>query len=237
MSRTGIQIIEQFQDLQKRIIQCVKCPRLVAYREMVARNKRKMYKDCTYWGKPVPGFGDPRARGLIIGLAPAAHGGNRTGRLFTGDRSGDWLYGALHQFGYANQPDSLHAGDGLVLDDVYVSAAARCAPPDNKPLPGEFESCQSYLLEEIQLLENLRAVVVLGKVAFDAYLKTRQKIFSEPPGRRPNFGHGAVHQFSDGITMISSYHPSQRNTQTGRLTAEMFDSVFASLRAALDCPS
>jgi uracil-DNA glycosylase family 4 len=222
--------------LQEQIVRCTRCPRLVAYRARVARHKRRRYRDWEYWGKPVPSFGDRHARLLIIGLAPAAHGGNRTGRMFTGDQSGDWLYGTLHRFGFANQPTSRHRDDGLVLQDAYITAAARCVPPANKPSRAELENCRPYLVRELQLLRRVRVVVPLGKIAFDAYLAARRQLGLPLPRPRPRFAHAAVTQLPDGVVLIASYHPSRQNTQTGRLTHAMFDAVFAQARRALAAP-
>jgi len=212
---------------------CRRCPRLVEYRERVAQEKRRAYRDWEYWGRPLPGFGDPAARLMVIGLAPATHGGNRTGRMFTGDRSGDWLYQTLHRFGFANQPTSTHRGDGLRLNDAYVTAAARCAPPDNKPTTQELRNCQPYLEREVELLRKVRVVVALGRIAFDAYLSARRALRMPVPQPRPQFGHAAIRELSD-VLLIGSYHPSQRNTQTGMLTHAMFDRVFAAARRLLE---
>ncbi len=209
------------------------CPRLVAHREAVARDKRRAFADWSYWGKPLPGFGDPHARLLIIGLAPAAHGGNRTGRLFTGDRSGDWLFATLHRFGFANQPTSEHRDDGLLLTGAFVTAAVRCAPPDNKPSRQEFADCRPFLQREITLLPEARIVVCLGKLAFDAYLATRVALQLPLPTPRPRFAHAAIHELGD-LALLGSYHPSQRNTQTGFLTQSMFDRVFSIARQRVD---
>jgi uracil-DNA glycosylase family 4 len=214
------------------VVSCHRCPRLVAHREQVARQKRRAYLDWEYWGKPLPGFGDPAARLLVIGLAPAAHGGNRTGRIFTGDRSGDWLFETLSRFGFANQATSTRRDDGLHLTDAYVTAAARCAPPDNKPSAEELANCRPFLERELALLKQLRVIVALGKVAFDAYLAARAARTQEIPRPRPGFGHAKVYQFAD-VVLIGSYHPSQRNTQTGMLTHAMFDRVFATARECL----
>ena len=222
--------------LNRQVIDCTLCPRLVEWRQRVARERRRMYRDWEYWGRPVSGFGDPQARALVIGLAPAAHGGNRTGRVFTGDRSGDMLYGALHRAGFANSPISRHRDDGLELHDAYVTAAVRCAPPDNKPTLAEFAACRPYLHRELDWFRNLRAVVALGAIAFDAYLLACRERGVALPTPRPRFGHGSVVTLPHGVTLLASYHPSQRNTQTGRLTAEMFDGVFAALRRVLDAP-
>lgn len=202
------------------VVDCFACPRLVAWRELVATEKRAAFRDETYWGRPVPGFGDPRARLLVVGLAPAAHGGNRTGRVFTGDRSGDWLYSALHRAGYANQPTSVHRDDGLQLKGAYVAAAVRCAPPDNKPTPAERDTCQPYLAREITLLGQLRVMVALGQFGFDALCR----VLGVRP--RPRFAHGLEVALPAGRWVICSYHPSQQNTFTRRLTVPMFDAVF-----------
>ncbi len=212
--------------LNEQIVSCCRCPRLVEYRERVARVKRRAFLDETYWGRPLPGFGDPKARILIVGLAPAAHGGNRTGRVFTGDLSGDFLYAALYRAGFANQPTSSHPGDGLELTDVYIAAAVRCAPPDNKPLPEEFDNCHEYLDRELQLLDRIRVVIALGHVAFDTALARRGIEIAKP---RPKFGHNCVYEIGP-YSLVTSYHPSQRNTQTGLLTRPMFDRVFARAR-------
>ncbi|MDP9441222.1 MAG: uracil-DNA glycosylase, partial [Actinomycetota bacterium] len=188
------------------IVDCFACPRLVAWRERVATEKRASFKDEPYWGRPVPGFGDPMARLLVVGLAPAAHGGNRTGRVFTGDRSGDWVYAALHRAGFANQPTSVHRGDGLQLRGAYVSAAVRCAPPDNKPTPAERDTCQPYLERELALLGELRVIVALGRFGFEVLCR----MLGVRP--KPPFGHGAEVQLPDRRWMICSYHPSQQNT-------------------------
>lgn len=220
--------------LNKRITDCTACPRLVEYRQAIAEQKRKQYRDWIYWGRPVPGFGDHQARLYVLGLAPAAHGGNRTGRVFTGDRSGDWLYEALHRYGFANQAESKSRKDGLTLMDCYIAATVRCAPPGNKPTPDEFESCNQYLEAEIRLLKNHRVVVALGKSAFDHYLKTCRSYGRTVPVPAPKFGHGAVHRFSWGVTLVGSYHPSQQNTFTGKLTRPMFHSVFQRARKEID---
>jgi uracil-DNA glycosylase len=213
--------------LQREIVHCARCPRLREYCAQVAVEKRRAYRDQVYWGRPVPGFGDPDARILVVGLAPAAHGANRTGRMFTGDRSGLWLYRALYQAGLANQPESISRDDGLELHGVYVSAAVRCAPPGNKPLPEEIRNCRPYLAREFDLLPNLRVVVALGKIAFDTYLdllKSRGVIRS-----RAAFSFGHDRQFTTAPhqpRLISSYHPSQQNTSTGKLTEKMLLAVF-----------
>jgi uracil-DNA glycosylase family 4 len=219
--------------LNETIVQCRKCPRLVRWREQVAKNPPRRYEGQEYWARPLPGFGDPQARLLIVGLAPAAHGGNRTGRIFTGDRSGDWLYASLYAAGFASQPTSTHRSDGLTLHDCYISAAVRCAPPDNKPTLGEFARCRPYLVRELQLFKNLRAVIALGKIAFDSYLTAYQVnggVVSKP---RPKFAHGKSILLPGGPRVIASYHPSQQNTFTGKLTHEMFSNIFQQARAAL----
>jgi uracil-DNA glycosylase family 4 len=206
------------------IVDCFACPRLVAWREQVAVEKVARYRDWEYWGRPIPGFGDPAARLLIVGLAPAAHGGNRTGRVFTGDRSGDWLYGALYRAGYANQPTSVSLDDGLRLDGAYIAAAVRCAPPANKPTPDERDRCVPYLVRELALLTELRVIVVLGQFAYDVVAR----MLGVRP--RPRFGHGAEVALANGVVLLCSYHPSQQNTFTGTLTEPMFDAVFTRAR-------
>ena len=219
--------------LNDRITHCTACPRLVTYRETVASEKRKQFENWNYWGRPVPGFGDAQARLYILGLAPAAHGGNRTGRVFTGDRSGDWLYDALHRFGFANQPLSHHRDDGLKLSDCYVGATVRCAPPDNKPTPQEFTACRPYLREELRLLGKIRVVVALGKIAFDHYLRACRDEGMTLPSPLPKFSHGIVQALPWGVTLIGSYHPSQQNTFTGLLTRPMFHQIFSTARQRL----
>lgn len=213
--------------LQNRIVGCTLCPRLVEWRERVAREKVRRYADAEYWGRPVPSFGDPRARLLVVGLAPAAHGANRTGRMFTGDRSGDWLYRALNRAGFANQTESQHRGDGLVLADCWITAAVHCAPPDNKPTPDEFRACRVHLVDEIAAFDRLRVVVGLGKLAFDAAVAAIREAGRAEIARKPAFGHGVEVQIADDLTLLGSYHPSQQNTFTGRLTEEMLDAVFS----------
>lgn len=219
--------------LHQEVASCERCPRLRSYCAEIARTKVKRYRNEEYWGRPVPGFGDPQARLLILGLAPGAHGANRTGRMFTGDDSGVWLYGALHQYGFASQPDSVGRADGMVLTDCYITAAGRCAPPDNKPATAELEACRPFLHRELDLLTDVRVVLVLGKIAHDAYLKVlRERGFA--PGKR-EFAHGAVHRFDDPAlpVLLCSYHPSRQNTNTGKLTREMWHGIFAGARALL----
>ncbi len=217
------------------IIACRKCPRLVEYRQRVARDKRRMYRDEVYWGKPVPGWGDPQARVYIVGLAPAAHGGNRTGRVFTGDSSGDFLFAALYRAGFANQPTSVSRDDGLNLDDVYIGAAVRCAPPDNKPLPSEFANCRPYLRREFELLPNVRVLIGLGQIGFTAALGLLQAHGVELPRPRPRFGHNVSYHIGK-FAVIATYHPSRQNTNTGRLTRAMFDQVFKRARKEMEKP-
>jgi uracil-DNA glycosylase len=221
--------------IRDQIVACNACPRLRNYCARVAQEKRRAYRDEVYWGKPVPGFGDPRARLLLVGLAPAAHGANRTGRVFTGDGiggSGDFLISALHRAGFANIPTSHHPDDGLVLDDAFIAAAVRCAPPDNKPTPEEIRRCLPHLVAELDALPRVRVVMALGRIAFDAYLQVPggRRVASRP---RPVFGHGSVHHLANGQTLIGCYHPSRQNTNTGKLTTAMMDSVFRRARREL----
>jgi uracil-DNA glycosylase len=209
--------------LEDEIVGCRACPRLVAWREEVAATRRAAYRDEEYWARPVPGFGDPDATIAVVGLAPAAHGGNRTGRVFTGDRSGDWLFGAMYRTGLANQPTSVRRDDGLRLQSAWVSAAVRCAPPANKPTPVERDTCLPYLVRELALLGSLRVVIVLGQFAYDALARVADL------GRRPRFGHGVeapAETAAGPLTVVCSYHPSQQNTFTGKLTQPMLDAVF-----------
>jgi uracil-DNA glycosylase family 4 len=213
---------------------CERCPRLRGYCREVAAARRRAYADWTYWGKPLPGFGDPRARLLILGLAPAAHGANRTGRMFTGDRSGDFLLAALHRAGFANRPESAHRDDGLALRGAYITAAVRCAPPANKPLPEEADRCRPYLVRELEILASLRAILALGRFAHDAYLRVlRERGLSVTFADHP-FRHGARHRFPEGPVLFDSYHPSQQNTFTGTLTAASFDRVLRRVRDHLE---
>jgi len=213
-------------NLNREVIACTRCPRLVAYREQVAREKRRAYRDCEYWGKPVPGFGDPNARVLIMGLAPGAHGSNRTGRPFTGDASGKFMYPVLHETGFASQPAATDRNDGLKLKDLYITAAVRCAPPDNKPLPEELAACSHFLDRELAGLENVKVVVALGKIGFDAYLNYLKRSQSLQSKKGYAFKHGASYQLPDGKVLLASYHPSNQNTQTGKLTRKMFVKIF-----------
>ncbi|MGH9431100.1 MAG: uracil-DNA glycosylase [Terriglobia bacterium] len=264
MSKTrGATTANELDRLQRQIIGCARCPRLVKYREEVARVRRRMYASEVYWGKPLPSFGDPEAELLILGLAPAAHGGNRTGRMFTGDRSGDFLYRALYEAGFANQPESRHREDGLELRNCFITASLRCAPPANKPLPEELRNCSSYLETEFRLLRSLKAVLALGRIAFDSFLRLvyhseafrpvrhrdwssdRQKVKARRRSARPGagplpvrsslrFGHGLSYDLGDGIPrLFCSYHPSQQNTQTGKLTPEMLRRVLDDIRMFL----
>ena len=215
--------------LAAEIAQCRACPRLVAWREQVAEERRAAFRDDCYWARPVPGFGDPAARLLLLGLAPAAHGGNRTGRVFTGDRSGDFLFGALHRAGYANQPTSVSRDDGLELLGAYVAAVVRCAPPANKPTPAERDECIPYFVRELELLSELRVVVVLGAFAYEALWSVLRGRGIELPRRRPRFAHGLEVPL-EPFTIVGSFHPSQQNTFTGKLTPAMLDAVFARCR-------
>lgn len=224
----------RLEELQQEVIRCTRCPRLIAHCRQVAAVKRRAYRDWDYWGKPVPSFGDPGAELLIIGLAPAAHGANRTGRMFTGDRSGDFLYKVLHAAGFATQPLSRSRDDGLELRNAYITAAVRCAPPGNKPTPEEMQACRRFLEAELELLSNVRVVVALGRIAFDAYLSVLQeKGVIERRSAFP-FGHNRVHRLGGHLpVLISSYHPSQQNTSTKRLTEAMLKAVFQKARRIL----
>ena len=222
--------MDELADLADEISRCRRCPRLVAWREQVAAQRRAAFADQVYWGRPVPGFGDPAARVLIVGLAPAAHGANRTGRMFTGDRSGDWLYAALYRAGAANQPTSVSADDGLRLDGVYITASVRCAPPANKPTPVERDTCLPYLVREVEALERLRAIVALGAFAWDGALRALAEL-GHRVRPKPRFGHGAEAEVGPYV-LLGAYHPSQQNTFTGKLTPEMLDAVFERAIAA-----
>ena len=216
--------------LDAEVVACRRCRRLVDWRELVATQKRAAFADETYWGRPITGFGDPAARILVLGLAPAAHGGNRTGRVFTGDRSGDWLFASLWRCGLANQPESVSRDDGLELHGAYVTAAVRCAPPANKPLPAERDNCFPYLLRELELLRDVRVVVCLGGFAWEAALRARAALGEPVPRPRPRFGHGAELSSAGRLHLLGCYHPSQQNTFTGRLTEPMTDAVFLRAR-------
>ncbi len=229
---------EELKRLQQMVIRCKKCPRLVSYLKEFEKKKPKRFQDWRYWSKPLPSFGDPDAGVLIVGLAPAANGGNRTGRMFTGDRSGEWLFNALYEFGFANQLNSLRRDDGFKLEGCYITATIRCAPPKNKPLPEEIENCRPYFLKELELLKNVRVVVPLGQIAFAQTLKSlRIKGYDVP---HLKFGHGKVY-VGNGLkpfpTLITTYHPSQQNTQTGKLTRPMFHQVFKMVRDRLNVRS
>jgi uracil-DNA glycosylase len=223
---------DTFDKLTRDIIGCRACPRLVAHRETIARLKRRQFRDQEYWGRPLPGFGDPRARLLIVGLAPAAHGGNRTGRMFTGDQSGEWLMRALHGAGFATLPTSERRDDGLRLRDAYITAAARCAPPDNRPTPDELERCRPYLLRDRALLERVRVIVALGQIGFTTVLALERARGVTLPRPLPRFAHGAEAALGS-VTLLASYHPSRQNTQTGRLTAPMLAVIFDRARMLL----
>jgi len=217
--------------LEERVVSCRRCPRLIRHISTVARLKTRSYKDWEYWGRPLPSFGDPHAQLLIIGLAPAAHGGNRTGRMFTGDASGDWLIKALYETGFANQPRSISLDDGLRLRSAYITAVVRCAPPMNKPTRQEISNCSEYLAEELRLLKDVRVVLTLGRIAFDNYLRN----IETGKSRRPRFRHGSIYRFGEKTPLlVASYHPSRQNTQTGRLKWNMWLKVFENIRNTLD---
>lgn len=220
--------------LNQEVVACTLCPRLVAYRQMIAREKRKAYRDWDYWGRPVPGFGDPKAKVLVLGLAPGAHGSNRTGRPFTGDASGNFMYPVLHEVGFANRPTATDRDDGLVLRNLYITAAGRCAPPDNKPLPEELANCAPYLDRELEGLKNVRVIVALGRIGFEAYLNYLKRKGQIASKGKYDFYHGAEHVMPDGRTLLASYHPSNQNTQTGKLTKAMFTRIFRRARQLAD---
>ncbi len=232
--RHPLNALPTLADLNAAIPSCTRCPRLRAWCLEVARVKKKEFRDWDYWGLPVPGFGDPEARLLIVGLAPAAHGANRTGRMFTGDSSGNWLYEALHRHGFASQPDSHTRNDALQLHGCYISASARCAPPDNKPTKEELDNCRPWLEAELALLPRANVVLVLGRIAWENYLRASGRWGRA--AERPPFGHGREHRFADGVTLLSSFHPSRQNTNTGRLTREMWYQVFARARTLAQEP-
>jgi uracil-DNA glycosylase family 4 len=221
-------------ELNREVISCTRCPRLVAYRENIAREKRRAYREWDYWGKPVPGFGDPHARILVLGLAPGAHGSNRTGRPFTGDASGNFMYPVLYEAGFANQPTAVRRDDGLELTGLYITAAARCAPPDNKPLPQELANCAPFLERELDGLKRVNVVVALGKIAFDAYLNFLKRRGLLTTRKDYLFRHGAQYRMPDRKTLLASYHPSNQNTQTGKLTRAMFVEIFKEARRLAD---
>ena len=233
---TQLQRRRKLQKLQQRILASSVCPRLIKYCRRVARQKRAMYRDQQYWGKAVPSFGDPDAQLLIIGLAPAAHGGNRTGRMFTGDRSGDFLFRALYEAGFANQPVSLHANDGLKLKNCYITTVVRWAPPQNKPTPDEIQRCLPFLQRELELLDRVRVVMVLGRLAYDAFLRLARQQTKLPPKSCTPFRHGAEYELPSPLPRLHcSYHPSQHNTQTGRLTRGMFQKLLNKIQEYLSC--
>ena len=225
--------LQSLTALSASVVSCTACPRLINHCHRVAREKKREFHHWDYWGKPVPGFGDPSARLLIVGLAPAAHGANRTGRMFTGDSSGAWLYEALHRFGLASEPRSVSRDDGLRLINGYIAAAARCAPPGNKPTPVELGRCRPFLQKELRLLSSLRVVLVLGRIAHESFLRAAGWWERLPPRDRPRFAHGATAALPDSLHLVSSYHPSRQNTNTGRLTREMWYDVFGTVRDLL----
>jgi uracil-DNA glycosylase family 4 len=230
-NETGLRVLEE------EIIRCRRCPRLVEYREKVAKEKRRAFHEWTYWGRPVPGFGDPRAKLFILGLAPGAHGSNRTGRMFTGDRSGEFLYAALHRAGFANQATSLRRDDGLQLKNAFIAAAVRCAPPANKPLPSEIMNCRGYLERELALLKP-KVILALGKIAWDAYLDILKSEGVIASRAKFVFAHGAVAKLpGDGPRLVGVYHPSQQNTQTGRVTLAMYAVILRKIQRLLGQPS
>ena len=218
------------QEVRRAIVSCERCARLRSYCRQIARDKKREFLEWEYWGRPVPGFGDPLARLWVVGLAPAAHGGNRTGRVFTGDSSGDWLYEALHRFGFASHPTSVSRDDGLELADCYVSAAARCAPPENKPTLREFGNCRSYLEAEYRLLRRVQVVVILGRLALENFLRAAGYRDRIGPSTAVRFAHGAETVMADGRTLLCSFHPSRRNTNTGLLTRPMWHAIFRRAR-------
>ncbi len=227
-------INQEWQKLNRTIVGCRLCPRLVQWREEIAQKKRRAYREQAYWGKPVPGFGDPRARALVVGLAPGAHGSNRTGRMFTGDASGIFLYSALHRAGFANQSSSIHLLDGLILQDLFISALCRCAPPANKPVRQEICNCRQYLIKEIELLKELQGFIALGQMAFENLLLIYKEYYQVKLGNEVKFHHGAIYKFDHKVPwLLASYHPSQQNTQTGKLTQAMFDTIWKSVGGLL----
>jgi len=234
MKRLSVDLTPGLAEVHQTIVSCERCPRLRHYCRRVAQEKKRAHRYDTYWGRPVPGFGDPDARLLLVGLAPAAHGANRTGRVFTGDGSGDFLMSALHRIGFANIPTSRHPDDGLHLTDAYILSAVRCAPPENKPRPEEITRCLDHLEAELAHLSNVRVVVALGKIGFDAWLQLLKRR-GVKPSPRPQFGHGVVTRMGDGLPLlIGCYHPSRQNTNTGKLTPRMMETVFRRARRILD---
>jgi uracil-DNA glycosylase len=230
----SLRLCSEMKKLQDEITQCLRCPRLVEWRESVAQNPPLRFRGEEYWAKPAPSFGDPSAQLLIVGLAPAAHGANRTGRVFTGDRSGDWLFRALHKAGFANQPTSTHKDDGLQLRDCWITAACHCAPPDNKPLPEELANCRPYLLRELHELKNVRVLLGLGKIGFDTAFYAARLAGWTSLKTRPKFAHGAECEIAPNLTLLGTFHPSQQNTFTGRLTEPMFDAIFARVKECME---
>ena len=226
--------LRSLAEVASSVISCERCPRLRAHCRKIAKQKKLAFRDQEYWGRPVPPFGDPRSNLLVIGLAPAAHGGNRTGRIFTGDSSGSWLYEALHRYGFANQPDSTGRDDGLRLTGCYVTAAARCAPPANKPTREELDACRPYLEAELRLLRHLKVILVLGRIAWEAWLRASGLWQTLAPRERPKFAHGAETRLQDGTILLCSFHPSRQNTNTGRLTREMWHEVIGRARELVD---
>ena len=224
-------VYDSLSAIEKDLVSCRTCDRLVTWREQVGREKRRAYREENYWARPVPGFGDPLARVMVLGLAPGAHGSNRTGRMFTGDDSGKFLYPALHRAGFANQPDGLRTDDGLVLRDLWITAVCRCVPPDNKPSREEIRNCQPWLEGEMKLLPNLQGIVALGKIAWDEALRS---VVDAHGGKVPAFSHGSLYRPERGeLWLLGSYHPSRQNTQTGRLTSDMFDEIWSKTRQLL----
>jgi len=226
--------VSDLEALEARVVECRRCPRLVEWREKVAREKRASFADEEYWGRPVPGFGDPGARVVVFGLAPAAHGGNRTGRVFTGDRSGDWLFASLYRSGFASQPTSTSRDDGLRLFDCWVTAAVRCAPPANRPKPQERDNCLPWTVRELELLPDVHVIVCLGAFAWDAALRVRAALGQPTPRPKPRFGHGT--EIDGRFPLLGCFHPSQQNTFTGKLTEPMMDAVFARARLLAGLP-
>jgi len=226
--------VSPLEELQNQLTACRRCERLVVFREEVAREKRRAYRTWDYWGKPVPSLGDASARLLLVGLAPGAHGANRTGRMFTGDSSGDFLYSTLQRFGFCNQPTSTHRDDGLELKECYITAALHCVPPSNRPLAVEAQNCREYLVSELRLLDRIKVIVALGRIAWEAYLRARIQMEKPVAKPKPGFCHGCEFELDENTILLGSYHPSRQNTQTGRLTQEMFDSVFHRAKELLD---